>query len=162
MWYMSNIYKQQEKHNDYENINNMMYKFADLRGFLLEPIVLGEVFYRILQEKSKSDKNIQTANNMLKVFSILCQFNYINGKKYKNHKGFSVSPKIWKINCVGRSALETSIKHLKDINLIDYENSCYKGQASRRKRFYSINLFKLDILYIDALRIKDGDSEWLF
>lgn len=153
------LWKEQEKHKEFENINHLMYKLANLQGFILEPIILGEVFYRKLQKIKQRDKNKQTANNMLKVFTILCQFNYINGKIYKNEKSFSISPKIWSRNCIGRNALETSLKHLKEINLIDYTNSCYKGQCDKRKRFYSLNRIVLETLYKEAEKILDEESQ---
>ena len=112
------IWKQQEKHKEFENINAVFYQLVKMSGFIMEPIILGEVFFRYLQKQKASDKNKQTARNMSKVFSILCQYNFINGKVYKNENGFAVSPSVWQKHCIGRDALETSIKYLKELSAL--------------------------------------------
>lgn len=38
------IWKQQEKHKEYENINALIHQMVKLSGFVLEPIILGEAF----------------------------------------------------------------------------------------------------------------------
>lgn len=153
------IWKQQEKHKEYENINALFYQMVKLSGFVLEPIILGEVFFRYLEQQKASDKNKQTARNMSKVYSILCQYNFINGKLYHNENGFSVSPSVWQKHCIGRDALETSIEKLKDMNLIDFDNSCYYGKKERRKRFYTINRNSLEYLLHQAEKIKGEEQD---
>ena len=127
------IWKQQEKHKEYENINALFFQMAKVGGVIREPIIFGELFFRHLQSKKANDKNKQTARNMSKVFTILCQYNFINGKVYHNENGFAVSSNIWQKHCIGRDALDTSIKILKEMNLIDYENSCYYGNKEQDK-----------------------------
>ena len=153
------IWKQQEKHKEYENINALFYQMVKLSGFVLEPIILGEVFFRNLQLQKESDKNKQTARNMSKIYSILCQYNFINGKLYHNENGFAVSSNIWQKHCIGRDALDTSIKILKEMNLIDYENSCYYGNKDRRKRFYSINKSGFEFLLHQAEKIASEEQD---
>ena len=153
------IWKQQEKHKEYENINALFYQMVKLSGFVLEPIILGEVFFRNLQLQKESDKNKQTARNMSKIYSILCQYNFINGKLYHNENGFSISPSVWQKHCIGRDALDTSIQKLKDMNLIEYKNSCYNGNKERRKRFYSVNRNGLEYLLHQAEKIKGEEQD---
>ena len=153
------IWKQQEKHKEYENINALFYQMVKLSGFVLEPIILGEVFFRYLQQQKASDKNKQTARNMSKIYSILCQYNFINGKLYHNENGFSISPSVWQKHCIGRDALDTSIQKLKDMNLIEYKNSCYNGNKERRKRFYSVNRNGLEYLLHQAEKIKGEEQD---
>ena len=153
------IWKQQEKHKEYENINALFYQMVKLSGFVLEPIILGEVFFRNLQLQKESDKNKQTARNMSKIYSILCQYNFINGKLYHNENGFSVSPSVWQKHCIGRDALDTSIKKLKAMNLIDFDNSCYYGKKERRKRFYTVNRNGLEYLLHQAEKIKGEEQD---
>ena len=96
---------------------------------------------------------------MSKVFTILCQYNFINGKVYHNENGFAVSSNIWQKHCIGRDALDTSIKILKEMNLIDYENSCYYGNKDRRKRFYSINKSGFEFLLHQAEKIASEEQD---
>ena len=152
------IWKQQEKHKEYENINALFYQIVKLSGFVLEPIILGEVFFRYLEQQKASDKNKQTARNMSKVYSILCQYNFINGKVYHNEKGFAISPSVWQKHCIGRDALETSIQKLKAMNLIDFNNSCYYGNKERRKRFYNVYRIGLENILRQAEKIKSEEK----
>ena len=62
-------------------------------------------------------------------------------------------------NIVGRDALDTSIKILKEMNLIDYENSCYYGNKDRRKRFYSINKSGFEFLLHQAEKIASEEQD---
>ena len=152
------IWKQQEKYKEFENINAVFYQLVKISGFVMEPIILGEIFFRYLQKQKVSDKNKQTARNMSKVYSILCQYNFINGKVYKNENGFAVSPSVWQKHCIGRDALETSIKYLKELHLIDFQNSCYYGNKERRKRFYIVNIIALENLLLEAQRIQGEEQ----
>lgn len=153
------IWKQQEKHKEYENINALIHQMVKISGFVLEPIILGEVFFRYLEQQKASDKNKQTARNMSKVYSILCQYNFINGKVYHNENGFAISPSVWQKHCIGRDALDTSIEKLKDMNLIDFDNSCYYGKKERRKRFYTISRNGLEYLLHQAEKIKGEEQD---
>lgn len=143
--------KQQENNPYYKNVRAVFFELAKIKGFVLEPTILGELFYKHLEKQNHSDKNLQTARNMSKVFSILNHYKYLNGKR-KNDNSFSISPMVWKLHCIGKDALEKSIKLLKEMNLIDYFNSCYQGNKERRKRFYQINLYALQNLLTNYQR----------
>lgn len=83
---------------------------------------------------------------MSKVYSILCQYNFINGKVYKNENGFAVSPSVWQKHCIGRDALETSIKYLKELRLIFKTLAIMEIKSEEKGFTLSIEL-RLKIFY---------------
>ena len=135
---------------DYKNCRALIFELVKLKGFVIEPIVLGDIFYDYLQEMKPNNMNTQKARNMSKVFATLCHIFYIAGQRHNILSAFPVSPKIWGDLNIGRSALEESIKTLKEMALVEYYNWYPKGHPEQRKRYYKIDIPKFESIVKQA------------
>ena len=115
-------------------------KIGKQYGYINEPYILRPIFKNFLDKYYPSKMNIDRARNLADVFIILCnESNLYNSWLFDKEKGddsFFVEQYRLQIEyCIGRKTFENSIKLLKEMCLINYENRWDKNRQIRRRWF---------------------------
>ncbi len=109
-------------------------------GYINEPYILRPIFKNFLDKYYPSKINIDRARNLVDVFIILCnESNIYNSWLFDKEKGddsfFVERYRLQTEYCIGRKTFENSIKLLKEMCLINYENRWDKKRQIRRRWF---------------------------
>ena len=136
--------KRLEKGQRYHYHKSLLYalmKMAeDKGGAILNPRYLTSVIYRYLQKVKPSHKNKQTARNTAFVFSCLCDHFIAMVKYHKIKDEFFVAKSVWDRNLIGSDMVSTSVKILKEMGWIEYQNKVIRQAPLLRVRMYKIRL----------------------
>ena len=129
---------------NYEIIRKTMFELAEINGYPTNPICLQEYILHYLKEIDPKNKmNSVMARNTSYVFAVLCnEFFLINQDRVPiNH--FFVRQERWQKMNVKQKMLESSLKILKKMLLINYRNIEHPNQPYGYIRVFEINNFRL-------------------
>ncbi len=109
-------------------------------GYMIEPYILRPLFKWYLDKNHSSKMNVDRARNLVDVFLVLCNesslYNsFVFGNKDEDNYFFVEQYKLQTEYCIGRKTFENSIKLLKEMKLIKYENRWDKKRQIRRRWF---------------------------
>lgn len=135
-------------------------------GYINEPYILRPIFKNFLDKYYPSKMNIDRARNLVDVFIILCnESNIYNSWFFDKEKGddsfFVERYRLQTEYCIGRKTFENSIKLLKEMCLINYENRWDKKRQIRR-RWFKLNDKGISTLIERASKMRkilDKDKE---
>lgn len=139
-------------------------KIGKQYGYINEPYILRPIFKNFLDKYYPSKMNIDRARNLADVFIILCnESNLYNSWLFDKEKGddsFFVEQYRLQIEyCIGRKTFENSIKLLKEMCLINYENRWDKKRQTRRRWFRLYNKGITALIEKSALMRKQLNEE---
>lgn len=109
-------------------------------GYMIEPYILRPLFKWYLDKNHPSKMNIDRARNLVDVFLVLCNessiYNsFVFGNEEDDDYFFVEQYKLQTEYCIGRKTFENSIKLLREMNLIKYENRWDNKRQIRRRWF---------------------------
>lgn len=138
---------------DYEYVRQLMFDLAALNGYVITPICLQEYILKFLSMKSPKNKmNSLKAKNASLLFAILCnEYFLLNQNREPSLTEFFVSTDKWNKYSIKQGMRESSLKILKEINLLSYYNKENSSQNFGYIRMYKINTQKLNEILFEIL-----------
>jgi len=118
-------------------------KIGKQYGYINEPFILRPIFKNFLDKYYPSHMNTDRARNLVDVFIVLFNESKIHDDFYTNKSEydgyfFVEQYKILTEYCIGRKTFENSIKFLKEMGLLDYENK-WDTKRQIRRRWLRLN-----------------------
>lgn len=150
--------KETELIRQWENSKKVAGLMLDMQkscgGFVMKPIILGQVFLHYLQENQPNGNNIETARGLAEVFSLMCHIYRRGAKRFNFITSFFISPSIWHEHLIGRRVQERSIAILREMGLVENYNWYPDGKPNHRRKWYRINLEKLQEIISQAQSLR--------
>lgn len=138
-------------------------KIGKQYGYINEPYILRPLFKCFLDKYHESRMNTDRARNLTDVFMVLYNESTIHRCLNKNTEYddffFVEQYKILTEYCIGRKTFENSIKFLKEMGLLDYENRWDKKRQTRRRWFRLYDKGITALIEKSALMRKQLDEE---
>ena len=138
-------------------------KIGKQYGYINEPYILRPLFKCFLDKYHESRMNTDRARNLTDVFMVLYNESTIHRSLNKNTEYddffFVEQYKILTEYCIGRKTFENSIKFLKEMGLLDYENRWDKKRQTRRRWFRLYDKGITALIEKSALMRKQLDEE---
>lgn len=129
---------------NYEIVRKIMFALAEHDGFIINPLCLQEYILQFLKELYPKNKmNSVKARNASYVFAILCNEFFLINQDRVPISHFFVRQERWQKMNVKQKMLESSLKILKKMLLVDYKNIEHPNQPYGYIRVFEINKFRL-------------------
>ena len=143
----------------HESIRKIMFELGEHKGYVVNPICLQEYIFKFLQQTYPKNKmNSVMARNVSYVFAVLCnEFYLINLNRVAVKTFYIKHERLIEMN-IKQKMLESSLKILKKMLLVEYKNMPHPNLPYSYIRVYKINILRLAEIKGEILNKDDAYS----